>query len=108
MTSTFVIGIGYTGIKVMLHLKKILLDQSPTVSLPPNFKLLGLDTCTRPDEVKGVSLPSEGGSGATGVASQSRRQNKKYTGLVSEDEKWFIEIILKIPVARIMKNELVV
>jgi len=55
MADVLVVGLGGTGVKTLLHVKKQLLDQRSDGKLPPNVKLLGLDTTTSPDKVKGIS-----------------------------------------------------
>ncbi|GAP13179.1 tubulin like protein [Longilinea arvoryzae] len=44
MPSTLIIGLGGTGAKTVIHIKKMLMDSRPDGKLPPDVKLLVIDT----------------------------------------------------------------
>jgi len=52
--STLVIGLGGTGIKTLIHTKKMLMDSNPDGTIPGDVKLLGLDTRQEPEVLSNV------------------------------------------------------
>jgi hypothetical protein len=73
MENVLVIGVGGTGIKTLLHIKKQLLDQNPEGKLPENVQLLGIDTRVTQEKIKGVADIS---------AARARQRNLGYDGQV--------------------------
>lgn len=76
MAGTFVIGVGGTGIKTLIHVKKQLQDSHQDGKLPPDVQILGIDTRSAPESLTGIGSWHN---------AQARRQLKEYQGNVSID-----------------------
>lgn len=55
MAHALMLGVGGTGIRALLYIKKQLLYNSPTNTLPDNVKLLGIDTEAKVTPVGGIN-----------------------------------------------------
>ncbi len=71
MASTLVIGVGGTGIRTLIHVKKQIQDQRPDGSLPDRVKILGLDTLPRPETISDIGAWE---------SAHARRTAKDYEG----------------------------
>ncbi len=76
MAGTLIIGVGGTGLKTLIHVKKQLQDARATGDLPPSVQILGIDTRDTPEKISGI------GSYQSALA---RRQMKEYRGDVMID-----------------------
>lgn len=76
MAGTFVIGVGGTGLKTLIHVKKQLQDSRPDGKLPSDVQILGIDTRSEPETISGIGSWHN---------AQARKQLKEYKGDVSID-----------------------
>jgi len=76
MAGTLVIGVGGTGIKTLVHVKKQLQDSRQDGKLPSDVQILGIDTRQAPEGVSGIGSWHN---------AQARRQLKEYKGDVTID-----------------------
>lgn len=52
--STLIIGLGGTGVKTLIHVKKMLMDSNPAGSLPGDVRILAIDTRKDPETLASV------------------------------------------------------
>jgi hypothetical protein len=82
MTNTLVIGVGGTGVKTLIHVKKQLQDARLTGDLPKNVQILGIDTREIPEKSDGIGAWE---------SAQARRNMKDYGGeaTIDRDTEYF-------------------
>lgn len=78
MSSIIVLGLGGTGIKTLVHVKKMLQDSNPLGEVPGNIRLMGIDTRSTPEQVTNIGAWTSVASRRQGV-NPNKSQLNPYT-----------------------------
>ena len=87
MSKIFVIGVGGTGIKTLIHVKKALTDPEKSGRLPEDVRLLGIDTCLKAEKVEDIGLWG-GAFSRNGSKTDVELDNDEYIPLTGDMRDW--------------------
>ena len=87
MRKLLVIGLGGTGIKTLIHVKKALTDREQDGELPANVRLLGFDTTIEAEEISDIGLWA-GALSRKGSQKSVVLANNEYTALTGDLRSW--------------------